>query len=327
MGESTERKIKVTVLVTTYNHEKYIAECIESILIQKTNFDFELLIGVDDGGDKTLVICKEFERKFPDKIRVINNDVSNVLLLKGKRTGRYNFLNILKQAQGKYIARCDGDDYWSDENKLQMQYNLLESNSNAVVCHHWHRYAVSDDGVNYYEKEAPKEGQGYLNQEIASVEQILENKLRIKSRTIMFRNIIHQFPKWYFDIKYGDVALTMLLGKHGNFAFINKEMAVYRQTSEGVSSHGKESFWFTFEHYINWITLWEYANFEYNKKHQKTTLTTIYYFYSFIYTKYNSSFRVYLKTMKYSVFYSKLSITTRLKVSLRLSLIWIKSKF
>lgn len=274
MSAENTKPIQVSVLVTTYKHEEYIAECLDSIISQKTGFAIEVLVGVDDGGDRTLEICNEYQEKFPGLVKVFLNDPENVLTVNGRRVGRYNFLNVYNRARGKYIARCDGDDYWTDENKLQIQYDLMEAHPEAIACHHWHKYAYPDENGKYNEIDAPREGQGYYPNETATVKEIFENKLRIKLRTVFFRRIDAPLPDWFNKVTYGDVSLMIFLGKYGCFLFQNKVMAVYRQTGKGASKLGKGSDDFVLKQNIGWIRLWEFGNryhqFKYNKEVNKT---------------------------------------------------------
>jgi glycosyltransferase involved in cell wall biosynthesis len=104
----------ISVNIVTYNHEPYIAQAIEGALMQKTNFPYEVLIGEDDSSDGTREICKEYAAKHPDKIRLFLNDRKNVIYINGQPTGRWNFINLLKNTKGKYVAFCEGDDYWHE---------------------------------------------------------------------------------------------------------------------------------------------------------------------------------------------------------------------
>lgn len=117
----------VSVCMITYNHEKFIRQAIESVLCQRTNFQYELIIGEDGSTDNTRLICEEYSMRY-----------SNVRLLpKGCNKGyRINFLETLKAASGKYVALCEGDDYWSDPQKLQQQFDVLERNAEVIICYH-----------------------------------------------------------------------------------------------------------------------------------------------------------------------------------------------
>jgi glycosyltransferase involved in cell wall biosynthesis len=124
----------VSVCVVTYNHVNYIKQCLDGILNQKIDFDVEILLGDDASTDGTREICVEYARKYPDKIKLFLHHRENNIKIGGKPTGRFNFLYNLYSAQGKYIALCDGDDYWTDAAKLQMQVVFLENNCEYEMC-------------------------------------------------------------------------------------------------------------------------------------------------------------------------------------------------
>lgn len=117
----------VSVWMITYNHEKYISQALDGILMQKTNFNYEIVIGEDCSTDRTREICIEYQKKYPDKIK---------LLLNEKNIGvTPNFIQTLKACKGKYIALCEGDDYWTDSYKLQKQVDFLEANPEYSVVY------------------------------------------------------------------------------------------------------------------------------------------------------------------------------------------------
>lgn len=132
----------VSVLVTTYNHEKYITQAIESILAQKCNFDFEIVIGEDFSKDDTRKICLELQRKYPQNIKLILNSENKGLLR--------NFCDTMLQCNGKYIAECSGDDFWNDANKLQKQIDILEANPDVVLVHTgWNELHIVENPLSY----------------------------------------------------------------------------------------------------------------------------------------------------------------------------------
>lgn len=117
----------VSVRVHSYNQEKYIEQCLNSILSQKTNFEFEIILANNPSEDHTRDICIRYQKEHPDKIR---------LLLRDKNMGFFaNFFETGNMCRGKYIARCDADDYWYDDNKLQKQVDLLESDDSIGLCY------------------------------------------------------------------------------------------------------------------------------------------------------------------------------------------------
>lgn len=285
----------VSVIILAYNHEKYIAECIDAAVRQITKFPFEILVGVDHCDDKTHEICAGLEKAHPEKVRLILNDASNVCIVRGKRVGQANFNNVLSRATGKYIAICDGDDYWSDPLKLQKQVDILESHPGSIACHHWHSYALADDDGIYHVTEAPTHDKGYLPAEVATVKEVFANQLRLKSRTLMFKNPGEPLPEFFNEVAFGDVALSMILGMRGNFRFIDEPMAVYRITGKGSSTEGNEKKRFFLRHHLDWIDLWErgdiFSNGGYSEDAEKTILD----FYQKIFLHYKYRVTIFMR--------------------------------
>ena len=126
----------VSVVVTTYQHEKYISETLDSILAQQTSFPYEILLGEDGSQDGTRQICIEYAKKHADKIRLILHDRTKKIVVRGRPTGRYNLLTNFSSSNGKYIALCEGDDFWNDNRKLQKQVDFLEHHPTVVLSFH-----------------------------------------------------------------------------------------------------------------------------------------------------------------------------------------------
>ncbi|MEM6298470.1 MAG: glycosyltransferase [Bacteroidota bacterium] len=226
----------MSVLVTAYKHEEYIEECLDSIINQEFE-NYEILVGVDDGGDNTLNILREIEAKHAEKVRIIVNDPDNVIRVNGKRVGRANFLNILKHAKGQYYARCDGDDYWCDPLKLKKQVDFLDTHTECMVCHHWQKVAIKNEEGNYVEREVARERlTGYFPKRVATLHDYFSYEFKVFTRAVMFRNTIDKFPDWFYEAPMGDFALPMIYGKYGNFGFIDEAMAVHRLSGEGMFS-------------------------------------------------------------------------------------------
>ena len=226
--QNWKTNMKLSVLIPTYNHEKFIAKAIEGALAQETNFKFEILIGEDESEDGTREICKYYADQNPEKIRLFLNSRENVIYIDGKPTGRANLINLLKNASGKYIALCEGDDYWTDKQKLQIQYNFLEKNLDAALCFHKVNWLVD----NKLEKDPgifPK------NRNWFTAEDILLYDNFIRTCSVVFRNNLYvRLPQWFYTVPYGDVALHMLNAQSGKIGFIDKEMGVYRVHKGGI---------------------------------------------------------------------------------------------
>ena len=178
-------KLKVSICVPTHNHKLYIRDCLESILNQNANFDFEILLGDDESTDGTGKICLEFPQKFPDKIRFFSHKRMNNIKVEGTSTGIFNALYSIYSANGKYIAYCDGDDYWSDENKLQTQVDFLEFNSDYVLPFHKVEYLNSELKQTIDLKESQKD---------LSAEDLKKVKIQPLLISVCFKNVIKDFP-------------------------------------------------------------------------------------------------------------------------------------
>ena len=135
----------VSTHMTTYNHAPYIAEAIEGVLQQKTNFPFELVIGEDCSTDGTREIVFEYQKKYPDIIRVVTSD-KNV-------GGKKNSYRTMKACRGRYIAFCEGDDYWHHPEKLQKQVNYMESHPECGLVY---------SSYDVYDVESKKEIKDFL---------------------------------------------------------------------------------------------------------------------------------------------------------------------
>lgn len=123
-----ENKPLISICMVTYNHEPYIAQAIESVMMQKTNFQVELVIGEDGSSDNTREICLKYKEKYPDTIKLLLSDVNLGI--------KKNVIQTLHACSGKYIAQCDGDDFWTDPDKLQKQADILETNEEYCICMH-----------------------------------------------------------------------------------------------------------------------------------------------------------------------------------------------
>ena len=120
--------MKVSVLVITYNHEKFIAQALDSVLMQETDFIYEIIVGEDCSSDQTRKIVLAYGEKYPDKVR---------LLLPEQNLGMmYNFITTYRACRGQYIAILEGDDYWTSDRKLQKQVDFLDSHQDCTACFH-----------------------------------------------------------------------------------------------------------------------------------------------------------------------------------------------
>lgn len=228
----------VSVTVTTYQHVNYIKECLDGILMQQVDFPYEIIIGEDGSVDGTQEVCKEYAEKHPNKIRLFirNRNLSQYIGEDGKVT-RFNGIWNRMSARGKYIAWCEGDDYWTDPLKLQKQVDFLESHLEYGMC-----YAQ----VKYYVQVESKYGRVFGGK-YTSFEDLF-HKNTIPTLTVMLRTDLYK--KYNDDVqpnlrgwKMGDYPMWLWFAHESSVAFIPEIMGVYRilETSASHSVDEKKS--------------------------------------------------------------------------------------
>jgi len=220
----------VSISCITFNHEPYIRQCLDGFILQKATFDFEVLIYDDASIDNTANIIKEFELKYPNVIKPIYQNENQY----SKGVNGINLKFNFPRVQGKYIALCEGDDYWTDPLKLQKQVDFLEANPDYSLC--CHRYKIYD--------EVTKEWTVDYGDDLFKHEEIgitFGNALNFeiwltKSMTLMFRRESLDLEKLY-QYKYTrDVHLNYELLKTGKGFCSKFDGAVYRRHEGGVFS-------------------------------------------------------------------------------------------
>jgi len=214
--------VHVSICMITYNHEKYITQAIEGVLNQKTKFDFELVIGEDCSTDSTKEIVYKHKKRYPEKIKVITSE-ANVGIIQ-------NFIRTLNSCRGKYIAICEGDDYWTYPYKIQKQFDFLESHPEYGLVH------TDNDGL--YDRTGKiiksvnkKENKNYKNYRNPFYG-ILTGEYAIHTPTVMVRKklVKNAISTEIFNKKYdrGDLQLWLEIANHTNFHYIDESTAVYR---------------------------------------------------------------------------------------------------
>jgi glycosyltransferase involved in cell wall biosynthesis len=225
------RHLSVSVCITTYNHEKYIAKALDSVLMQEGDFSMEVLVGEDGSTDGTAAIVLDYAQRYPDKIRAFFHDPADKLIINGRQTGRKNFINNLVSAQGKYIALLDGDDYWTDEHKLEKQLAFLEGNQSFVACCHSAIHVDENDAVQegYTGHHDVKEG--YRNFTIYDVLQ----RNPVPSLSVLFRNShVKALPDYFYKADMADWSLHIFNSLRGDVHYVDEKMAAYRLHNAGL---------------------------------------------------------------------------------------------
>lgn len=215
----------VSICVITYGHEKYIAQTIDGILMQEVDFDYELIISNDCSPDSTDEVVESYIKDHPkgNKIKYFSHK---------KNIGAYNnFVFSVQNAKGKYIALCEGDDYWIDSLKLQRQVDFLEANTDFSMC--FTDYLVLSENTNTltYPNLSKKFG---VKSSFTKYDIILNNF--IPTLTVMFKKETEVLKYLNENFFPSDWFLHVLNSKYGKIKFLNMESAVYRIHDGGVCS-------------------------------------------------------------------------------------------
>ena len=244
------QEIIVSVFCLAYNHEKYIREMLEGCLMQKTDFAFEVLIHEDASTDNTAEILREYEKKYPDIIRVVYEEKNRY------KTGVDYFYDILlPMARGKYIAVCEGDDAWIDDKKLQLQVDYMESHEDCSLIGHktFLQYPGDWDRVRDYRC------MGYENDGIVPYESMFTD-WKIPTSSFLFRkNTYIEMPRFFMDAPTGDEPLLWFLAGKGHVYFMDRVMSVYnKMTSDSWTVRFINSaFESMAEYYAGYVRLFE----------------------------------------------------------------------
>ncbi|MBK8102685.1 MAG: glycosyltransferase [Cellvibrionales bacterium] len=221
----------ISVCITTYNHEKFLAQALDSVLMQQGDFVLEVLVGEDGSSDNTAAIVRDYATRHPDTIRAFYHDPNDKLFINGRQTGRKNFLNNLAQTKGEYIALLDGDDYWTDSQKLQKQLDILQQHPQLSACCH---AAIYVDAEN----KAQKGFMGHHDVDGAFRDFSLRDVLRknpVPTLSVMFRNPrMQEYPSLYLKTDMADWPTHILTARRGDIRYSNEKMAAYRVHAGGI---------------------------------------------------------------------------------------------
>lgn len=219
-----DEEIKVSVICTAYNHEKYIRKALDGFVMQETNFPFEVIIHDDASTDNTPIIIREYEEKYPDIIKPIYQTENQ--FSKGVTIAK-EF--IFPRIKGKYIASCEGDDYWTDKYKLQKQYNYMESHPECAICVHQatvyncsngtETLATNEDCDRDYSIDEIISGGGNL---FATASSFTRDFVRLKR------------PDCFIVNGVGDYQLFMFGAMSGKCHYMADNMATYNCGTEGA---------------------------------------------------------------------------------------------
>ena len=250
----------VSVCVITYNHGKYIKQCLDGILMQKVNFPYEILIHDDASPDDTADIIREYWAKYPTVIKPILREENQYS--KGVDVSRFNF----DRAKAKYIAQCEGDDYWTDDRKLQMQVDFLEEHGEYSATSHSFQIVNKNSEDIKQATELGKVSGAF------TLDDIKYYRLPGQTATLAYRNIYAQMDNEVKDEYYacageGDQKLAVVLTMLGDIKMFPEVMSAYRYVSVGGTSYAsrmKNANLYA-RNYKHLIEISKFAKFRYNK--------------------------------------------------------------
>lgn len=241
MNENTPQPT-VSVIMLSYNHGRYISRAVESVLMQKTDFPYEILIGDDASSDDSPEILKEYAEKYPDRIR---------LVLRGENTGTTrNAYDLMQRARGKYLASCESDDYWTDECKLQKQVSFLESHTEYIGCTH-PVVCVDPRGTPLKQQRV----RWISRKKVYTIRDFRGIVLPGHSCSVVRRNIFLE-PKYDYSIMWkanpyiGDRTSTLLFAAQGDFFQLSEPMACYQRE---LTSGARNLTWTLYHNGGSWL--------------------------------------------------------------------------
>lgn len=218
----------VSVMLITYNHEQYIRQAIDSVLMQVRDFTIEINIVDDASTDGTQAIAKEYSERFPDIFNCYFNPINA-----GRVATQLNTIRGFRTLRGRYFVLLEGDDYWTDPHKLQKQIDFLEANIDFVACAH-QTLKVFDDDSRPPEHFLPYKA---FNRNTAELYDLISMAGVYHLSSIVYRNVFEQSPPacLYDDVSC-EVTINMLYGTFGKFYCFDEYMSVYRVHGGGVFS-------------------------------------------------------------------------------------------
>ena len=218
----------VSVIVMAFNHGPFIERCLNEILKQQTNFAFEIILGEDESSDETLDLCKKIASENPDKIRLFLHSRENNILINGKRTGRFNFIYSLYLSRGKYIAMCDGDDFWTDPLKLQKQVDFLDTHKDYSGSFH-------NCNIVYLEKKLREKTFPDLTNHTIMFNDVLKDWLIPTASFVFRKDVLKNLSHTYVKLQSVDRLIHLLVANEGLIKFEHNIWSVYRIHDKSIT--------------------------------------------------------------------------------------------
>lgn len=225
-NRNPNNRIKLSVLITTYNLEKYVAETLDSVLAQKTTFSYEILVGDDGSSDGTRKVVERYQERYPGIITLYVMDRDPTVLYDRIERASKNRINLIRHAKGEYLIFLDGDDWYIDDTKLQKQVDALDAPKNAdcILCAH--------NICTYYSEQDKKLINTCNRKRKITPQEYWKYGMYFHSDTVMFRNIYKgDFPTTFPAAYYDDNEIVYCLLQYGKFLYLPDVMVNYRQVA------------------------------------------------------------------------------------------------
>ena len=222
----------LSIRLMVFNHADFLEECLNSINEQKTNFKFELVIGDDFSEDNSFEILKNFSFSNTNiSVNLLERAKEDTYHIQRKKLGRlHNFIDILDNCKGKYIALLDGDDYWTDPLKLQKQVDFLESHSSYSGSFH------DTLTINQSEEKPIFKPWRVYDKNIFNLEDTISNVALFHTSSFVFRKSFLEIPEWFTKVQSADMALFSIISNKGPLYRIDESMSVYRKNEGGITN-------------------------------------------------------------------------------------------
>lgn len=235
----------ISVIVCTYNQEATIGRTLDSILKQRCHLPIEIVIGEDGSTDGTLAVCRKYQEQHPDMIRILANNPNKGFMR--------NYFDCLRACRGKYIADCAGDDFWTDDTKLEQESVILERETDVGIVHtDWLRYDEQTGKMSVPERprfcQAVVDGQEILTDILTPIKRPAIHLCTALYRSDWIRQAMQDYPQFFDPDNYRceDIQITFLLARMGRVAFIDKPTLAYSCGGTSVSNPNSEEKLFHF---------------------------------------------------------------------------------
>jgi glycosyltransferase involved in cell wall biosynthesis len=214
----------ISIICNAYNHEKYIVQALDSFLMQKVNVPFEILIHDDASSDRTPEIIRRYEEQYPGVVKPMFQKENQGS--KGYYSMTIDFQ--MPRVRGKYIAFCEGDDYWTDENKLQIQYDFMEAHPEYSIC--CHAYNMVDKEGNLLE-----ERRDFSEDCVVPMERLIGNQLLVPHFATMFvrKECLNGLERDFLGEHCCDMVIRLYCAVGKNIFYLNRNMSCYRRFTDG----------------------------------------------------------------------------------------------